>query len=431
MLSDLNKPQKIFMIILYCVTAITTLLGVFAIYNITKIKKPWTLGVTYAYALETAEGQKEIISVGVYENNNNNGVPIYDMRINSYADTEGNGLRGFGIQCVGDWKIVNKSDYTVFASSGFDTGALRKDANNLILTAEEISQLKTQFNNKYFEDNQTIAFGDFYFYYTGNDGKVYSKTTIDKFDNEMLIDIDGEFYRLTLRDYSYERLNVDGNNLFVDGWNLMFNTSKTETSAYTWFEIFDLVMRNAINTNVEDKYSKFALPLQDFSEFVVLEYQDSKGQYHELDKTSESRNYFTIQVDFNNNGATKSSDSMFGMIYGSGSYDYYSDTTVNDYWNAYSELTLTEKNINFVYNTDLKAYYVSIDKNFSEYLQTLNNAEISIELDLTKTNNEIYGIDLQYFNFDIESFSIKLDSIEDFKIYNQEACGVTPTLIGV
>ena len=421
MLSDLNKPQKIFMIILYILTIVATVMGVFAIYNISNIKKPWTLGVTYASVLETKEGQKDIISIEINENNNNNGIPVYDMRINSYADHEGNGLIGFGIQCVGDWKIINKSDYEVFSSSPLVAMNIAKEGNQMKIRKEEIEQYKSQYANM-FEVNETIAFGDFYFYKTGNDGKVYSMTGVENMNKDMLIDIDGAYYRLSLKSYEYESLTDNA-------WSILIgDISETKTSSYTWFEIFDLAMKSAKYTNVEDKYSKFALPLQDLSDFVTLQYQDKDTQYKELPKTTENRNYFTLQVEFDNNGATKSSDSIFGMIYGSGNYDYYADTTVNDYWNAYSELTITESNINFVYNADLEAYYVTISEQFASYLSTLTHAEISINLDLTQTDINVYGIDLQNFDFDIKEFDIKVNSVENFKVYNQELCSVTPTL---
>lgn len=420
MLEDLNKPQKTFMIILYILTIVATIMGAFAIYNISTIKKPWTLGVTYADVLTTTDGQKQIMSAKIYTNENNNGVPVYDMRINSYADTEGNGLRGFGIQCVGDWKIVNKSDYSVFSTNIKDIN-VAKDLKQLYINKEEIKTLKSQYSNM-FEINQTIAFGDFYFYYTGDDGKVYSKTSIENFDDELLIDIDGSYYKLTLKPYEYEVLSDNALDLLIG------NMAETKTSTFTWFEIFDLVMTSAKNTNAATKYSEFPLSLMDLSDFVTLQYQADKGQYKELDKTTENRNYFTIQVDYKNDGAVSSADSIFGMIYASSRYDYYAETNVNDYWNAYTELTITADNINFVYNKDLQAYYVTLDKNFSNYLKTLTNAEILVNLNLTDTKVEIYGIDLQNFDFDIEGFEIKVDSIEDFKIYNQDLCSVVPTL---
>ena len=115
MLSDLNKPQKIFMIILYCLTAVATLVGTFVIYYMATVAKPWTLSVTYADTLNVTEGKPPIINVDIHSNENNNGKPVYDLRINSYTDSEGNGVAGFGIQCVGNWKIINNSDYEKYS----------------------------------------------------------------------------------------------------------------------------------------------------------------------------------------------------------------------------------------------------------------------------------------------------------------------------
>ena len=55
-------------------------------------------------------------------------------------------------------------------------------------------------------------------------------------------------------------------------------------------------------------------------------------------------------------------------------------------------------------------------------------AKISINLNLDNLDYAIYGIDLQNFDFNIESFEISSSTLADLTIYNQEACSIQPEI---
>ena len=410
MLEDLNKGQKIFMIIVFLLTIISVVFGGYAIYNILEHEKPWTLGVTYADVLETEEKETPIISINIHSNENENGESVYDFRINSYTDHEGNGVAGFGIQCVGDWKIINNSKYEEYS---YATSYIKADSF--------ISSNKAKYGGA-FNVESTIAFGKFSFYYTGDNGEIYTTTYLDNIPNYMLINIGEEFYRMKLKSYQCEVLNDD-----FWAWLPFVSDYKTVDTAFTWFEVFDRVMRFAIDSNAKTKYEEFSLSLFDLSDFIVVEGLNDKGQYVSVETTSETRNYFTIFVDYSKDGLTNASESIFGMVNNSTTWSVYEDLDVEEYWKAYADIIINVSNLNYVYDESNESYYATLDENLSSYFNTLSDSEISCDFDFTSFDIDVGAINLKNFNFKIKSFNIKTND-SNFKIYNQDYCLVVPEL---
>lgn len=408
---DLNLGQKIFMIVLYCLTAISFVVSGFVIYQLATIKKPFTIGVTYADKLSYDESQRSIANVKINSNDNNNGLAVYDLQFSSYTDTEGNGVTSFGIQCTGDWEI-HSFDYL---------------AEQMIDNLEEVEKYKADQTAKYGNSIKTLensfVFGNFHFYYTGDNGVTYTVLSEDMIDNYLLIDIDGEFYRLVLNTYTTHTVH------YSNWWNKLWGIKsyKEVEVEYSWYHLFDYIMNSALKNSGTEDFSEFPLALLDCSEFIKVEKLDSNGQYYELENTAEIRNYLIIPVEYTKDGALDTSDSLFKMVNSSTSWSYYGQTDVKEYWNAYSELLITEKNLNFVYNSEFDKYYITIDNDFSKYLDKLSNTEISICIDLDNIDFDIYALDLQNFTFDIKSFVISSEIAQDFTIYNQSACEIVPT----
>lgn len=405
-MSDLNKFQKGLMITLYILTAIALGVSAFVIYTIAVKEKPWTIGVTYASELTANDNQVNICTVSIHDNFNNNGQSLYELQFNSYTDSEGNGVAGFGIQIVGDWQVWN---------------ADRTYENYIAKDSMSFSTALQKYNSRGLTQNLSFILGDAYLYYTGDDGKIYYSLSAEDLDNYLLIDIDGQFYRMTLKNYDYESIK--------DGfWNELFNRTETRQTPYSWFEVFDVIIKSALSHSGDAEYEEFPLSLLDLSRFFNFEYKDENGQYHPLPDTSENRAYFTIQVEYSRDGALDIDDSMFHQVANSTTWNYYADLSLNDYWNAYTNIIITEQFLNAVYNEAENAYYVTLDREFANYLNTLQMSEINVELDLDNLDYAVYGIDLQNFDFNMQSLTISSDVISELEIYNEEDCSVDVTL---
>ncbi len=403
-MSELSRGQKAFMIIMYILGALSLIVSCFVIYQISTIDKPWTIGVVYADKIEANDNQVNICTVNIKRNANKNGQDLYEMQWNSYTDSDGNGIAGFGIQVLGNWNIVNLDEHSPY-----------------YLSYEYLKEIEDKGYNSAIRQNASGILGNAYLYYTGDNGEVYYSLDSEDLDNYLLISINGQFYKLTLKNYSYE---TESDNF----WDNLFGNLKVETTTYSWFELFDYIMQSAIQSSANGEYSEFPLSLFDISKYCYIEYKDDKGQYHELEDTTENRTYLTIQVNYDNDGATEVADSMFKQVAYSTTWDYYSSLELDDYWNAYSTFYLTEDYVNFVYDQTQDSYYITLDSKFSDYLSKSTDHKIVVNLNLDNLDMSIYGIDLQEFDFDITSFTINSSTLDDLVIYNQESCDIVPTL---
>lgn len=413
MFSDLNTGQKIFMIVTYILTFIVAVLGMFAIVTMFNVKKPFTLGVTYADKLDKEDGGKvPIFNVTVHENKNNNGLVVYDMQINSYTDHQGNGIAGFGIQSIGNYHIINNSGIEKYQ---FISSLARKDA--------DLQKLKDEYGNM-FMSNDSGIFGDFYTYYTGDDGLIYTLSSVEDIPDYMLISIEDNYYRITLKEYEVSVINDDP-------WAFLpwIPSEKVITCQFSWFEVFDMVISSAMNSSAKVEYEEFKLNLFDLSDFITIEYLDSTGKYQPLKETTENRNYFTIYVNYNLNGLKDSSDSLFKMVYGSADYDYDNVVGVKDYDNVISRIIIGSKKLN--YKLIDGVHYAYLDADFANYLASLKSCEILVNLDFTSLDFVVFGIDLSNFYFLKEDIEIKHSlGGNPFVLLNKGLCPVNINING-
>lgn len=398
-----EKKRGVLFALIYIITAVALLFGVYAVYNLIAVQKPWTLGVVYASKLEANDQQVPIVTVKVSSNQNNNGQDLYEIQFNSYTDSEGNGIAGFGIQAVGhNWEIYNIDQYSSFN----------------YLSGDRMFELVDRLNSgeSFLKQNETYIFGDIYLYYTGDNGIIYYSLSDSDLDDYLLIDIGGQAYRLVLKDYTYT----------TTSGALWWQKTETHTARYSWFEVFDYIIGSALeNSGSAQGYEEYPLSLMDLAHYFTVEYKDEDDQYHPMADTAENRTYLTIQCDYALDGATELSDSMFNIVANSTTWSYYNNTSVSDYWLATTEeFTLDESMLNYIYYDSYDGYYLILDAKLENYLKTAKES-VNVVIDLAeKTDYILSGIDLKNFTFNISSFTI-LNSPSDFDILNQGNIEVT------
>ena len=385
-MADLNKPQKIFMSILYCLTAIASLILVYVIYNIAEKEKPQTLGTVYADSLSKSEEDINIIEVKIHSNENNNGQACYEVLYNGYTDYQGGAIKGFGIQ---------KTNL--------------RDNRNIYFTD--------------LQGNKVLVTGhDSQMYYTDDLGT--STYVTNDMPNELYIDINGSFYKIQFDSYQREVYSKKG----WDAWNIFWNIKTTENVSYNFYSLSDFILNSAASNSAKHENGEYTISLLDCSKYIKVLYQDKDTQYKPLDKTSTMYEFLKIHVTYSKDGMTNASQSLFHQYYGNASWSFFNDTEVEDYWNAYANIELTESNINYVYNNEKSSYYATIDEEFAQYLSTLTKADIKVSLDFNDLDFDVYGIDLSNFSFDINSFEIITEYGSDLTIYNSDKCETQPVL---
>ncbi|MGN0787540.1 MAG: hypothetical protein ACI4L6_00520 [Candidatus Onthoplasma sp.] len=419
---ELGKVGKGFMIALYIITGICILLLSFVIYNIATQAKPWTLSVTYADVLSD-ENQTPIVKVSVKNNVNKNGESLYEIQFNSYTDTEGNGVEGFGIQCVGDFAVHNLFNQTLdenivlFALNGYRDNEINSSA---IVSGEKLNIKSVSYSRPYHQ-------GDFYFYKSDSEGVCYA-IAYEDIPNYLLIDVNGAYYRLTLKDYTYStRSSYWGFNVFKWGTDVY----KTEKSTFTWYDVFAKIIYSAILNNQTSSMSEFSLNFFDLADYLTIEYKNEKGQYLPVDKTSDTRLYLSIPVTYSSNGAINTDDSYFGMVKNSSTWSVYDNTPVKDYWNAFTDINLTEQHVNLIANDSNTSYIITFDETFKDYLSTCSKANINFNINLDNFEDSVLAIDMSYFDFRINELKITSSTITEsqFQILNRTSNMVKPTLV--
>lgn len=400
---DMTKGQKIFMGVMLGLTFIAIFVSTFVIYQFATMKKPWTLGVTYASQLTYDQEQKYIAEAHIYGNDNNNGQAVFELQFNSYTDTDGTGVEGLGIQAVGEWDVGNIEGQTLWPG--------------------------------YVPDKKTWHTDNIYLYKTTDGQRTYYVLPENQLDDYLLIDINGEFYRLVLQDYSYtveQQVNFGKYmlNLITFQWNKQ-NEYIPKTARYTWYEVFDNIMNSAINNSGKEIYTDYSLSSYDLSKFFRVQKKNEKGQYYDLEEASDYKTCLNIPVKYSKDGLINASQSKFGMIANSTNYSYYEGTPVEDYWNATTNVILTEDYLT-LNKKDTDTYYLTIDSKLAEYLNNRDNLTISALINIDNINYKVVGIDISNFTFEMDSFEIEgIDSDESFTIYNQFCGNKIPTIRGV
>ena len=407
-----EKKKITLFAVIYIITAIALIFGIYAVYNLIAVEKPWTVGTTYLNKLDLTENKTPIFSVNVSSNKNKNGEKITELMLSEYNDINGTSSSSYGIQCIGDWNYINDAGYTNITNA--------TTFNEIIQDFQRFEQKNK--NAKYNEYNQTRIFGDFYFYKTDDAGQTFYKINYTDIPNELMININNKFYNIRLKKYSYKITNYH----FLDIAHL-FGKEETKTSIFTWFEVFDKIMNSAQNPTGEIEYSKFGFNAFNLAEFVEITYQDENGQYKPLEETDETKVLCSIPVDYTMNGATEIKDSMFNSVKNTTTWSYWNNTTAVDFWGAEINQKVTEKQLNYIHYSAYNGYFLTIDKKYSNYLKTLNNVDVVIDL-TNKNQYELMGIDLQNFDFKINSLTIK-NATKNFLLLNTEKCSVTPVVL--
>ncbi len=407
-MSDLSKTQKGIMITLYILTALSLLLSCFTIYNLAVRSRPWTMGVAYASALTKTEDQVPICTVKIHDNTNKNGQTLYEVQFNSYTDHEGGSVSGFGMQCTGDWELFN-------GLKSFDYFNIKR----LIELNEKYNNSKQMF--------YTTALGDFYLYYMGDDKSSYMLPD-NNIKDYLLIDIQGTIYKLTLKNYTFNRVKDSKWAQFKNSLNDEWGREEVKTQ-YSWYEVFDYIIKSALTSSARETNSVFPLSLLDLDPYMKIEKQDSKGRFDEVPKTTETRNYLTIQVEYTKDGATKATDSKFNQVGYSTTWSYNNQKEVKDYWNAYTTINLTEKHLSKISSSHYTdSYYLTIDKNFVDSLNKLPNKDLKININLDNLDYKALGIYMDNFVFKTAplEFNITSSTSQQFEVIHADK--LTPTL---
>lgn len=324
----------------------------------------------------TDEDEKWIINVEYYSNHSNNGVEMLDVKFNYYMSDEelksdDPSVYSKGIQIVGDKE-----------------GSIQFESK---LTNEKLYWLNIiQKSYAY----KTYSIQQKTYYYDTQNGISYK--SIDALDSKKMFQISiGE--NETAENYLMKFLGLS-NDLVKEQDNFYnFNNFWTDYNIYEnydinhfLFKILGVCRSNSVGYGA-DGYSTVDLS-------NIFAYQKmSNGAYTGEWLTSERmmndkivkdfNNYFTIRIKTHENGATKASDSMFGMIEGKQDYEALAGSLADNYFHGEQTITLTEKDFDYLY-VGYKKYLIMFKRETVDYIKkNVENNKVNIILNLNQLEN--------------------------------------------
>lgn len=353
----------------------------------------WTVNVS---ALKNVEDDNNrVIYVEYYSNKDGDGVELLDIKINGYIDAN---------------QIDNPDAITY--------------SKGIQLVGKGYKSINFDTNSRYVHDSLSVLFGTqqitytyvtpnvkAYFYDTQNNISFSSPEHLSADDIFKVSIGSGDSAEL----YFMKLLGEDSQTGTVSNAWWMSNISKIEYDEnHLAKTLLDICRTNKIGLDSE---GLLTVNLGDL--FAYKKYND--GVISDKWLTSYDLKDDNIIVDFTNNvtirikthseGATKSSDSLFGIIEDKSDFEYIIDGVANDYFNGQQCLILNEYNFDCVnivgYNYSLKFNEKTIamlaDEKYKDYYLT-----IIIDLDNLADN------DINFVKFDdsIKNYEKRIESIK-------------------
>jgi len=339
------------------------------------------IGVNVKSEDELTEEEKDAYSerwfmeANYYSNAKNNGIELQEIRYNYFRGVEllDTQYRATGMQFLGNFRTYTQQV------------ANEKEAN---------SRLLDEFY--YYDTTDGIS-------YDGCLGQYGSIGTLLNRDEQFIIKIDNRPFSIQLTG------KVDHYGPL--GW-ICWST--------TWFDygdVFDCVM-SAIRSN-NRSYGDYYVTLDLSKYFSIKEYDTATKRFKSDDVTDIIKNYAVLKFHYDENGAMKSTQSLFGIIatnprYGMG------DEVNTTYWqeriNYDLDVTskLNGKDIfDYRYSETYKGYFVSLSMDGKKLFADMSKAKVNVVLDLSSeylSKQGIYIVGLDYNAFEgvkMETLTIK------------------------
>ena len=296
--------------------------------------------------------ERWFMEANYYSNKKNNGIELKELNFNYFTShrlLEAD-YRATGMQLVGEFSAdldgVFWSDY------------------------EKENEQAPGFT--YYDTTDGISFNGYLGDYTSV-GTLLNRST------ELIIKIDNRPFTIKLDGY------------YKEGWDGLWGLFQT-TYYYTYHSVFDCVMQ-AIETNSAG-YGDYYITL-DLSRFFSIREMTADGKFTTDNVTDIIKNYAVLKFHYDENGATRSSQSLFGQIDCNSVFD----TEKIDYWQERMVYTLTEEDLTYRYSEAYGGYFVSLDAETKKFFDSMPTTKLLLDFDFTSLWCENKGYNVIGFDF--------------------------------
>jgi len=309
--------------------------------------------------LEDVNGKRCAVEVVYYENRDNSGVELLDVKLNGYSDINNKNIVSFGIQIVGDFNNLKQAeDFHKVTKKG---------------------PLLGWFN---FEGNY------YYSFISGDYGKQNAESGMLNFYEE----VDGFNYASLNRAFNdFGDINIDLNNVnykFKLGYKRSSSQFLTETR-YRVSSLSEFIKTLYVALKGQSsghKYTEFKFD----NMFQVM--QEQNGVYEDISTQDSVYNYFYIDINHYTSGAKSANDSLFKQIQHNTNYVYLNNSLLDEHFRDENTYYLTERNCTFTYNSTTHQHDFDISTaSYNEYKNKNLNYKLVIDKDYLDSINVVLG----------------------------------------
>lgn len=286
---------------------------------------------------------------------------------------------------------------------------------------QAVGNFGVKYSERTFEDNpQSEPVGKIYFYHIDSNGSVIKQDF--EFVDEALDKLD-----VTSGDISYQ-LELGGSQgtrkytqlYYKTKWDKFWSVSSTRTgyAEYNVYDLFvDLTRKFVLNEDFEG-YKVFKN--LDLDKYFTITRDNGKGQFYSITDFDTNNAYFSVK--YTNKKLSTYLTAEHSLIGRIGNDPNYSSGVVNIVTPSYSnsvDFTINNYYISQEYNHDINKYVLTISDDFREYLASLNNLNIviNINLDDLDFNYTSKGIDLSSLDsLNVTSLTLNSTVAQDFYI---------------
>jgi len=322
---------------------------------------------------------------------------LYEMAITTYTDYEQQSYKRYVMQVVGEYQYYNLagcktwSDYSSFLAQG-----------ELDIAFSVIPNVITP-----------------NFYEIDSSGEWRSIDTQSEFDScldNLFVTANGESYHLEVggSDAKYNYTQYYYENWFYEA--IKNESKKTITREYTCIDLFHKFM-SSFSSNTDIAGNRLFKNL-DLDEFLTIT-KNNNGQFYYIKDFTDNLAYFNIKFTSKKSANLTSEDSMVNAILDDSNYSSSVKNEVTPYYSSSVDFTLHEGNFVPVYDETVSNYVLKLDSSFNSYLQSLNNLNLHIDIDLDNNSYTelVRGIDLTSLSgLQINSLVVVSNIEQDFYV---------------
>lgn len=335
---------------------------------------------------------RKLFEVNYYSNEAENGVLLQEMKLNFFTDTT---LTTASCRSTGMQSLVDMTELNIAESYNnlSDDDLLKLDSQNQgYELANEVNCPKV-LKDSFVKDDEYLPQG-FFYYDTTNmtswNGGYGLQTNLTR-ATSFIIKIDNEAYKI--------KLEGKANFTFYADWLArLFGVADSTISYYNYAFIFTDLMK-AVETNSQG-YGDFYIVV-DLSKYFTGIQKFNGEKWENLSSVDIVKNYAVIKFHYDKNGATSSTQSLFGLIEGSANYGEAIDSDV-DFWQERVVYTLSPKFLEYRYSEVYGGDFAILKQDILQKLLKKPRAKVNFIINL----NDEYLLDNKYklIGFDYSAF---------------------------